>query len=163
MHIKPLFPTNAAKDKGQKQCEIMSLLREELSPLWSGTTCVMVGFMHRRPRRVQEGRQGMSPIRPLCSSGCHKPVISHSAHRATLTPTACTPLSYPTNHTHLHSGHMLLHLTVRRSTGLWRGGVICQRYENNKCWRTEASGFSSCSIDVFHLLYEEIDRCFIWC
>lgn len=112
------LPPLLEKDKGQKQCEIMSLLSEKLYPLYFETTCVKPGFMRRQPRRVLEGRQGVSSIRPLCSPGCHKPLISHSAHRAVLTPTACTPLSYLTNCTHLHSGDMLLHLTMCGNTGL---------------------------------------------
>lgn len=74
------------KDKGQKLCEIMSLLSEELCPLCSETTFAMPGFMCRQHRRALEGRQGISPIRPLSSPGCHKPLISHSPRRAGLTP-----------------------------------------------------------------------------
>lgn len=96
-HIKHLFPlpTLLTKDRGQKLCEIMSLLSEQLCPPCSETTFAMPGFMCRRYRRALEGRQGISPIRPLSSPGCHKPLISHSPRRAGLTPTAYTPLCYP--------------------------------------------------------------------
>lgn len=110
-------------------------------PLCSGTRCVMLGFMCRQPRRVLEGRQDVFPIRPLCSRGCRKPLISHSAHRAALTRTACTPLSHPANRTHLHSGHMLLHLTMYGNTRVWYGDVVYQRGKNNTCWTTEALGY----------------------
>lgn len=96
-------------------------------PLCSETRCVMPVFLCRQPRGVLEGRQGVSPIRPLCSQCCHKPRISHSAHRAALTPTACTPLFHPANRTHLHSGHVLLHLTMRGNTTVWHGDVVYQR------------------------------------
>lgn len=116
----------------------MSLLSEELLPLCSRTTCVMPGFMCRQHRRVLLGRQAVLPIRPLSSPGCHKLLISHSPHRARLTPTAFTPLSYPTTCTHLHLSHMLRHFIMCGNTGLCHRGVLYQVEESNTSWRTEA-------------------------
>lgn len=80
-----------------------------------------------------------------------------------MTPTAFTPLSYPTTCTHLHMSHMHRHFTMCGNTGLWHEGVLYQVEGSNISWWTEALVLIFIPLMFFTCRIKRKKQHFLWC